>query len=251
MRRIGYSGTPGVNISTLTTLQTQHLLSVPFENLDIHYGRKIVLNFEALYRKIVSEMRGGFCYELNGLFYYLLNELGYDAKMVSARVHSENGRYSPEYDHMAIVVKIDQQEYLVDVGFGRFSLATLPIVFEQQIKDKQGVFYFDKYDDQYIRISSVKEGKLVPQYMFKNQAKKLEEFQDRCEYQQKSNDSHFTQKKMISIPTNEGRITLNDQQIKITTGDSVYEINFDEVKFDEYLQRYFGITISWDNVAVI
>ncbi len=227
------------------------MYSIPFENLDIHYGRKIHLDYDWFYEKIVEEGRGGFCYELNGLFYYLLKNSGYKVKLISARVCSENGEYSEEYDHMAIIASLDGKDYLVDVGFGMFSLDPLPIVFEQQIEDAHGIFNFDKYDDNYIRISVLDHGELIPQYIFTVKARNLSEFKERCEYQQTSDASHFTQKKVISIPTKNGRITLNDEQIKITAGESVYEISFDEDKFEEYLERYFGIKLAWDNVAVV
>ncbi|NOT46740.1 MAG: acetyltransferase, partial [Acidobacteria bacterium] len=94
------------NSETLRFLQRKHLLTVPFENLDIHWKRPIVLNTEKFYKKIVGEKRGGFCYELNGLFNALLISLGFQTRLISARVF--NGTtHGPEYDHAAIIVTID------------------------------------------------------------------------------------------------------------------------------------------------
>ncbi|MEP6788502.1 MAG: arylamine N-acetyltransferase, partial [Acidobacteriota bacterium] len=65
------------DVETLRLLQLQHLLHVPFENLDIHWKRPIVLDTDRFYEKIVINGRGGFCYELNGLFNELLIAIGF------------------------------------------------------------------------------------------------------------------------------------------------------------------------------
>jgi N-hydroxyarylamine O-acetyltransferase len=117
LRRIGYGGPLAPAIDTLRGLHWAHLLTVPFENFDIHLGRPIVLDEIRFFDKIVGGRRGGFCYELNGLFAALLHALGFDVTLHSARVHEGNGRYGPEFDHLVLVVYLDER-WLVDVGFG-------------------------------------------------------------------------------------------------------------------------------------
>ena len=114
LERIHYSGPLAPTLEVLSKLQLAHLMTVPFENLDIHTNTKIDLNH--LFDKIVTRNRGGFCYELNGLFYELLTETGFAVKMVSARVHDGKGDFSPEFDHMALIVNLDNENYLV-MGF--------------------------------------------------------------------------------------------------------------------------------------
>src|ERR1043166_8591573 len=115
--RINYRGPLNVDAETLRQLQVAHLRSVPFENLSIHAHEPIVLDDESLYDKIVERRRGGFCYELNGLFAALLTALGHRVELLSARVWGGGG-YGPPFDHMALRVDGD---FLVDVGFGRFA----------------------------------------------------------------------------------------------------------------------------------
>src|SRR5262249_26469036 len=95
--RIGYDGPLEVTHETLAQIHLAHLLTVPFENLDIHLGRPILLDLDRIFDKIVRRRRGGFCYELNGLFGWLLGALGFDVTMVSARVANERGEFSPEF----------------------------------------------------------------------------------------------------------------------------------------------------------
>lgn len=242
--RIQYRGDLQINRHTLFTLQRQHLLCVPFENLDIHYHKPINLDLEAIFSKVVDHRRGGFCYELNGLFYALLTEIGFDVKMISARVHKKNGSYSPEFDHLALLVKVDEDTYLVDVGFGRFCLEPLLLRYEVILEDPHGQFVFDQYDDKHYRISQVEKNEEVPQYIFSAQARKLEEFAPMCQYHQRSPQSHFTQKKVISLARENGRMTLNDEALKITYGNNTKEEKFDPKQFEEKLHEIFGINLK-------
>ncbi|UCH26235.1 MAG: arylamine N-acetyltransferase, partial [Trueperaceae bacterium] len=116
LERIGYRGPVDVSARTLASLQRAHLHTVPFENLDVCLGREIVLEPAALYDKIVVRRRGGFCYELNGLFAWLLTELGFEVTLLSARVFGERG-LGPEFDHLTLRVDLSEP-WLVDVGFG-------------------------------------------------------------------------------------------------------------------------------------
>src|SRR5215475_14254215 len=87
LKRINYRGEINNSAHVLTELQNSHLFSVPFENLDIHLGRRIDLSNS--YDKIVNHKRGGFCYELNGTFFQLLKVIGFDVKLISARVRNK------------------------------------------------------------------------------------------------------------------------------------------------------------------
>src|SRR5215216_5167268 len=145
LRRLGIAN-PDVplNAESLKILQKQHLLRVPFENLDIHWKRPILLDTNKFYKKIVEEKRGGFCYELNGLFCQLLNELGFSSRMVSARVADGKGGFSAEYDHMAILTRIEGAQFLVDAGFGDFTAEPLSFVSDFEQTDDNGTFLIRK-----------------------------------------------------------------------------------------------------------
>src|SRR5215217_8652227 len=120
LKRIGITNKLKPSLETLVQLQKQHLLHVPFENIDIYYGVRITLDPAALYDKIVLRNRGGYCYECNGLFHLLLQWMGFDSRMISSRVMTGK-KTGEEFDHMALIVVIEEQEWLVDVGFGHFS----------------------------------------------------------------------------------------------------------------------------------
>ena len=123
LQRLHYTGSLDPTLHLLQQLQEAHLLAIPFENLDIHYGIAIELDIEKLYSKIIVNRRGGFCYEVNGLFYELLVALGFNAKRISANVFDKTDGYGPPYDHLAVIVTIDGVDYLTDVGFGVFAFS--------------------------------------------------------------------------------------------------------------------------------
>jgi N-hydroxyarylamine O-acetyltransferase len=242
--RINYKSQVSVRKEVLFELQAAHLLSIPFENLDIHYQNKIKLDIDLIYKKIVINRRGGFCYELNGLFYHLLKNIGFDVQMISGRVYSKDKNYGKEYDHLAIIATVNGKKYLVDVGFGKFSYKPLEITLNANMSDEFGLFRFDKAHDDYLRINSIENGNLVPQYLFKIKEREFVEFEGMCEFHQTSKESHFTNKKVVSIVTQNGRKTLNNNQIKITDRDTEVIKEFDEELFEYNLKKYFSIEIK-------
>src|SRR5271157_4831118 len=126
LRRIEYNGPRQPSASLLRSLHRQHLFNVPFENLDIPLATPIRLELPLLYDKIVVRRRGGFCYELNGLFCELLTAMGFQVRMLSARVRRNDGTFGPEFDHMLLKVELEET-WLADVGFGESFVS--PIAF--------------------------------------------------------------------------------------------------------------------------
>jgi len=234
------------NAENLRLLQKKHLLSVPFENLDIHWKRPILLDRARFYEKIVEEKRGGFCYELNGLFCELLNKLGFPSKMVSARVADGKGGFSAEFDHMAILTKIDGANFLVDVGFGDFTAEPMRLVSDVVQKDETGAFLIRKRDDGYFEVAKKDGDEWKAEYIFKDSTRDLAEFAEMCSFHQTSSESHFTQGKVCSLMTENGRKTLTDKKfIKTRNGArSETEINSEE-EFYEILAREFHIERSF------
>ena len=248
--RIEYRDDAVLTIDQLKDLQKEHLLRIPFENLDIHYKIPIELNIESIFEKVVIRRRGGFCYELNGLFHELLNSIGFEVKMISARVFDQERQiFSPEFDHLAIIVKVESTDYLVDVGFGEFAFSPLKIELNTIQIDERGSFRIEKYDDSYYKVTKQVSEEFVPEYMFTLKRRDLDEFRDMCNYHQRSPLSHFTQNKFCSLATEKGRVTVTGNKIKITEEDRVTEMPVEsEEEFLLALEKYFQIRPN-SNVA--
>ena len=227
----------------LRSLQRQHLLTVPFENLDIHWKRPIVVDAERFYSKIVEEGRGGFCYELNGAFNDLLRAVGFETRLVSARVHMGDGRFGPEYDHAAIIVSVDGREYLADVGFGDFIAEPLRFELDAEQLDREGTFVIRRSDEEgYFEVAKKVGDTWAPEYIFKPEGRELDEFAEMCDFQQFSPESHFTKGKVCSLMTADGRKTLTDKKFIVTSNGEKTEIEVgSDEEFDRILGREFGI----------
>lgn len=115
------------DLAWLRELQVAHLTTVPFENLDVFHRRGVTTDVAWSLPKVVERRRGGWCFELNGAFGWLLRELGYAVDYVSCQVYSPDG-WGPPLDHCALVVQLDGQRWFVDVGFGDCCMVPVPIV---------------------------------------------------------------------------------------------------------------------------
>ena len=243
LARIQVDAPISIDLTSLAKLQLAHLKAVPFENLDIHYDNHITLDVERFFEKIVVNKRGGFCYEINGLFHALLCELGFNAKIISACTSREDGGFSEEYNHLAIVVTIDDTDYLVDAGFGRFAVTPLHIGTDSLMSDGIAEYQITKYESDYYKVSRLEEGVDIPDYIFTLTERDLGEFAEMCEFQQTSPNSHFTQNKVISILKDYGRITLTNKQLKILRHEGIEIADFEEDRFEQYLAQYFDIKL--------
>lgn len=215
LNRLGVTRPAAADLATLRHLQERHLAAVPFENLSIHLGEHVVLTEDALFDKIVHRRRGGFCYELNGLFVALLRELGYDASLHAAQVFHADGTPGPPLDHAAIVVSL-AEPWLVDVGFGRFSRHPLRLSGVDAQFDADGEFLL--LDAPHGDIDVLRDGK--PQYRLERRPRPLADFVPMAWWQATSPESHFTKSLTCSRPTSQGRVTLSGDRL-IETVDGV------------------------------
>src|ERR1051325_8222504 len=146
LARINYTGPREPTPEVLRALHVQHLLTVPFENLDIHLGREIVPDEQRILDKVVRQRRGGFCYGLNGAFAALPPPRGLGAERRSAGGPRAAGPPSPESDHMTLLVHAGGERWLADVGFGECFLHPKRIDFAGEQPDPCGTFRIEQRD---------------------------------------------------------------------------------------------------------
>jgi len=245
LERIGYLGPTRPNVNVLRRLHRRHLLSIPFENLDIHLGWPIVLSEKGFYDKIIKHHRGGFCYELNGLFASLLDELGFKVLMLSARVARKNGGFSPDFDHMTLLVQL-KHPWLVDVGFGDSFTEPKRLDMRGPQADHGKEYRFTRRDGWTLLSRKLKRnGVWEPQYLFSGRPRKLEEFVPRCRWQQTSPRSPFRKGRLCTRLTPKGRLTLTDTKFIVTRGsEKVERLVRNPEEFAVLLRRHFGIDLS-------
>ena len=248
LQRLNYKGSTSPTAETLRQLHLAHLQTVPFENLSMHSDEPIVLEDEALFEKIVMRRRGGFCYELNGLFAGLLRSLGFNVVKLSARVANAKGEFGPEFDHMTLMVTAPdapQTRWLADVGFG--DCFNEPLLFDSREAQQQGLraYRIDAADDHFVLIQREGEGEWQPQYRFTLAAHEYPDYAEMCQYHQTSPQSHFTKARVCTRITPEGRITLSELRFITTAkGERQERMLDDEGAYQLTLREQFGIEMT-------
>ncbi len=265
--RIRYTGPLAPTSRSLRTLHRHHMMTVPFENLDVGLGRKIVLDSGRLVKKIVEERRGGFCYELNGAFASLLATLGFRVQLLSARVADRKGVLSREFDHLALQVDVPEghgeeatarpgssgRAWLVDVGFGDNFLEPLRFVTDVEQEDPAGRFRLihplrsrrSGADGRWQLERRDEEGEWRLQYDFALQPRELSEFAEMCHYHQTSRNSKFRRNRICSLATPAGRITLSGSRLITRSNGNREERTLEtESEVHSALRHHFGIVLN-------
>ncbi|MGW5687399.1 arylamine N-acetyltransferase family protein [Nonomuraea sp. NPDC003754] len=224
----------------LRALQRAHLRAVPFENLSIHLGEPISLDPGALHDKIVARRRGGFCYELNGLFAELLTALGYRVTLLAARAF-QGERLGPLFDHLAIRVDLDEP-WLVDVGFGDFADEPLRLDERAEQKDDAGAVQVVPAPSGHGDLDIVHKGD--PAYRLTARPYELADFGPTCWWQTTSPQSHFTRSPVCSLRTAEGRTTISGRKlIRTVNGERTEQVLQESDLRAAYLD-HFGVALD-------
>lgn len=241
----------GSDAETLRRLQQAHVGTVPFETLSINGhpfddadpGEGVSLSLPDLYEKVVERRRGGFCFELNGLFGWLLGDLGFDADRVAARVVGD-GDSRPPANHHTHLVHLDRT-YVVDVGLGSVALRRpLPL---------DGTVVTDEADVTW----RVVEGRRSnadcavqyrppgedwgDRYHFRTTPRHLVHFEATCEYLATDPESHFTGEAVATITTEDGYAKLSpDELLRWRAGDEATR-PVAPTEWEAVLEQEFGI----------
>lgn len=241
-------------LDALSRLQCSHLLAVPFENLDIHSGVDIVLDPGAIHDKVVVRRRGGYCYELNSAFGALLRSLGFDVDMVSARVAGRDGELGPPFDHMALLVAVPDEpcRFLVDVGFGDAFTRPIPLTDGREQSDRdRDVRVRDLGDGCWAyeerRFGSAEPSRWTTQYVVEARPRRLAEFAEMNEHQQRSPDSHFRRQPVCSLLTSGGRVTVSaDCLIESSISGERHETKLTVADRRRVLRERFAVAVDDD-----
>jgi N-hydroxyarylamine O-acetyltransferase len=245
LNRINHSTPIFPEANTLRDLHRDHMFNVPFENLDIRLGRTIFLDAAVLWDKIVTHRRGGFCYELNGLFAAFLMEIGFDVTYLNARVFKPGGIPGIDFGHLALLVRAPGQtgHWLADVGFG--DSFTEPLRFEQRGEQAQGLraYRLEETGGAYNLWQRGYDGTWKRQYCFDLKPRNFPgDYAGGCQYHQTSPQSSLTKGDVISMATPDGRVTLEQTRLIVTRdGKRAEKPVADGLEYSALLKEYFGV----------
>jgi N-hydroxyarylamine O-acetyltransferase len=241
--RINYRGSREPKLDTLKAMQLAFIYNVPFENLDIHLGRKIELSAEDFYRKIVEQQRGGFCYECNTLFHAMLSILGFEVSFLAATMQTEIAM-NIEFGHMVLLVSLDD-DYLVDVGNGQSCLQPLRIGDDAVVNDENIDYRLGEFEDGYALYFRAEGEDWSARYSFTTVARQLQQYAHICHLTQTSPESHFTHKRVVTLASPDGRVLLADRDLEIRQSGKVETRSIEtREEYIEVLETYFNIQLG-------
>ena len=227
----------------LKALQQNHICTVPYENLDILNETPIDLSQEALFDKIVTHHRGGYCFELNGAIAHLLKELGFATKCYFARfLKGENE--IPVRRHRVVVTECEGARYVVEVGIG-IEAPRDPLLLVEDVEQvcSNGTFRFSK--DAFLGwvLQEKIEGEWMPYYSFTEEEQLDIDFIQPSFYCEKHPASPFNKSPMVAMKTPNGRRAINDHDYKVfEDGELIHiEENVTDARLYEILKSDFGI----------
>jgi N-hydroxyarylamine O-acetyltransferase len=240
LKRINYTGVLEPTLETLCGIHRQHLLTIPYENLDIHIGRKLELNEVSFFEKLVTHKRGGWCYEMNGLLAWILRELGFEVQYLSGTVGREEKGDSAEGNHLVLLVKLERP-YLVDVGFGDGILEPLPL---QESTYRQGFLEFClSQENERWTFHNHPEGG-AKTFDFTLVPCTLSDFAAQCHWLQSSPDSGFVHTTVCQRFIPGGIASLRGAVLKTLTSDGLERRVIDSATdYESTLQELFGLEL--------
>jgi N-hydroxyarylamine O-acetyltransferase len=243
--RIGYIGSAEANEDTLRDIHMAHTLNVPFENLDVFYRRPILLDGTSLYKKIVKERRGGYCFEMNGIFSLVLQAMGFKVTNLLAKVTMDGIHYTTK-THQAILVETGGNRWLADVGFGNEGIIA-PLILEELTEQKQFAHTYRLIAHStfgYV-LQKRNEAGYHPLYAFTLEECSPEDFLMSNHFTSTFPDSFFLTMRMCTMPTKDGRITLTDNHFKVVDKNAVSEIPIaGDYEFNAVLKEHFSLDLD-------
>lgn len=244
LERTGFSGTPKADLETLTKLMQKQLYTVPFENGDVWHGKIVSLVPGEIVEKIVKRHRGGYCYELNGLFCMALEAIGIPYTMLAARPRYNYTERRPK-THMVLRVDIGAEFFLCDLGFGGYGLREPVNITRLPVETEQGPdrFRVSRMNDLEYLLQVELEGKWTDLYSFDLIPQEWIDYTLPNYFNATSPDTIFTQKKLAILQNPSGRKFLVDNELKTLTPEGVAVREIPDEMLGEVLKTEFGINI--------
>jgi N-hydroxyarylamine O-acetyltransferase len=245
-RRIGLDHTPSqVDAAVLQQLMQAQLRHITFENLDVQAGKVVSLVPETIVSKIVGDdgqaKRGGYCYELNGLFAMALTALGVSYQFVFCRPMFYPMRRPKT--HMALIVTLGQERYLCDLGFGSYGMRApiaLSAVNLTQQQDFDSFRLIAPTPTDYVLQAQI-DGQWVNQFGFDLYAAEWIDFMPANFLNSTNPETIFVQKLLLIRQTAMGRLVLLGNELKISEAGKTTSQQVAAAELPAVLSNYFGL----------
>lgn len=239
--RIGFVGHPEPDLATLRRIQRGHLEHIPYENLDVQLGRRVTLEPQDAFAKLVAGKRGGWCYEMNGLFRWALESVGFRVMAMTGGVLRAECGDSATGNHLALAVELEQP-YLVDVGLGDGPSEPIPLR-EGSYRQGWRTVRLERLDGGWWRFHNHDKA-LAPSFDFQRRPADWDLFARQCHWLQTSPESHFVQNAVCLRHLPDGVVALVGRVLKTVSEEGVRDQLLDSAEtYAEALTDRFGIRL--------
>lgn len=242
--RINHPGSVRPTADGLEALHRAQIGTIPFENFDILLGRGISLEPAAVFDKLVCKSRGGYCFELNGLFLAALRAFGFDARPVLARVHRSGS--SLGRGHQISLVNAQGRHWIADVGFGApYSPAPLPLEIDRSATFGKTAFRFVEAGAFGIMFQTLTEGLWQDLYSFDLGQVCRGDILYGNHFTSTHPDSFFTYARVAAILSPDGPVSLFNLTLKksVLGTEQACELVEGQAYLDA-LKTHFGIVLD-------
>jgi len=244
LNRIGYQGDTQADIATVTDMMRCQLCTVPFENIDVQAGKVVSLVPEEIVEKIINRNRGGYCYEVNAIFAMALQSIGIPYQFVAARPMLSPDE-SPK-THMALVIRVNNEEWLCDLGFGCYGIREpmkLSLV-DIEVKQHIDMFILSKTAEHEYLLKVLVNGEWINLYVFDIYPQKWIDFIPANYFNSTHPDVIFVQKLFIVLHEPDGRKIFLGNSLKIIKNGIVEEQTLVQEDYKFILLNEFGLTLN-------
>lgn len=243
--RIGYEGELKADENTLRLLMRHQLMTVPFENLDVQAGKVVSLVSEEIVEKIIDRNRGGYCYEVNGLFAMALEALGIEYQFVAARPMFYPVKRPKT--HMAIIATVEGNQWLCDLGFGSYGIRAPMDLGEvgKPIEQDLDTFKLEKTGAGEYLLKALVEGEWANQYAFDLHPWEWIDFAPANYLNSTHPDAIFVQKRLVIIQNLAGRTILLGNSLKTIQNGVINKTEIEDEEVKGVLETCFDLRVAY------
>jgi len=245
LHRVGFSGEPRPDLDTLKRLHRGHLAAISYENLDVQLGRRVGFDPAAVFDKLVRSKRGGWCFEMNGLLAWALEQIGFRVMRVAGAVGRDVRGDGSIGNHLALIVDLDRP-YLADVGFGDGLIEPTPLV-EASLRQEFFEFRLQRLDEEgpdgWWRFHNHRYGG-APSFDFQLSPARSEVFERQSDWLQTAPESGFVQNSVCQRFHGGELSILRGKVLKVIGEHGVSQRTIEDfADYREVLGRRFGLEL--------
>jgi N-hydroxyarylamine O-acetyltransferase len=241
LERIEWREATRPTFATLAALLRAHMRRIPFENLDVLLGRPVQLDLDALQRKLVRDLRGGYCFEHATLFGAALAALGFELVRHSARVVLITPRTESPRTHMFLTVRLPEGIFVVDPGFGSLAPGG-PVALEGA--NAGGGSHWISRDGAYWTLRARTDDRIVDCWVSTLEPENAVDFEVSNHYTSTHRASPFVNRVMLRALTDDGHVAVMNRDVTIREGDASRSLQLaDRAALRALLREYFGFDL--------